>query len=89
MVNIYQRYLLSALLLLINCSAFFKSLSSSLSKNIFNPLPAVKTVINVPEGVNKERIDTFLASQSPDLSRSAISLLCESGKVFVNEKAGV
>ena len=47
-----------------------------------------KSSITVSQGVDKERIDNYLASLSPHVSRSAFGILCDSGKVFLNNKIG-
>jgi len=40
----------------------------------------------VPEGIDKQRLDIYLANTLPEHSRSFLSDLCEKGSVLVNDK---
>jgi len=52
-------------------------------------LHGTRRTVSIPADIDtKERIDSYLASQFSDISRSAFGSLCEEGKVFVNSKAG-
>ena len=45
-------------------------------------------VVKLSDGAKQLRVDTYLASTNKDISRSAFSALCESGRVLVNDVAG-
>lgn len=58
-----------------------------------NPLRLYNTLLYgqikesiVPEGIDKQRLDIYLANALPEHSRSFLSELCEKGSVLVNDK---
>jgi len=81
--------MITFLLILLNIyikfsSGFYKFYNSARITQLYNS----KSSVTVSQGVDNERIDNYLASLSPHMSRSAFGILCDSGKVFLNNKLG-